>query len=167
MPSRFNALTVQIATDLFLFPASLSPSTVELMLPSAPSMTVSQLLCISSHAALRRLLPPASPPLLLAPAAPLTGPADRVLWVDTTWAAMSSSERSSATYSLSESAMSLCWRGRPRWLDFVGRLTSSVVEDLARFGLKRLRVRLMPANRIVKRSNPFQDQEIERSLGRA
>lgn len=67
-----------LAAYLFLFPASLSPSTVELILPSAPSTTVSQLLWISSHAALLLLLPPVSPPLVLDPAGPLTGPVDRV-----------------------------------------------------------------------------------------
>ena len=93
-----------IITDLFLFPASLRPSTVELILPSAPSTTVSQLLWISSHAALLLLLlAPASPPLELAPAA---GPVDRVPCEETTWASISSSEWSSATYSPSESAMS-------------------------------------------------------------
>ena len=98
-------------TDLFLFPASLRPSTVELILPSAPSTTVSQLLWISSHAALLLLLlPPVSPPLEVAPG---TGPVDRVPCEETTWASISSSEWSSATYSPSESAMSGdCWASR-------------------------------------------------------
>ena len=63
---------------LCLFPASSSPSTVELKLPSAPSTTVSQLLCISSHAAL--LLPcfPSFSPPLASPPCPFTGPLERV-----------------------------------------------------------------------------------------
>lgn len=61
---------------LFLFPASLSPSTAELILPSAPSTTVSQLLWMSSQAALLRLLVLVSP--LLLPAFPRTGPVERV-----------------------------------------------------------------------------------------
>jgi hypothetical protein len=98
-------------TYLCLFPASKSPSTVELKLPSAPSTTVSQLLCISSHAAL--LLPCFSFSPLTA-SGPFTGPLERVAWRPVpvprgAAVGRSSSERSS-TYSPSESAMVL-WRG--------------------------------------------------------
>jgi hypothetical protein len=77
------ALLGIVGTNLFLFEASRRLSTVELILPSAPSTTVSQLLWISSHAALLRFVPPfVSPPLAADPAALLMEPADRVTWLE-------------------------------------------------------------------------------------
>ena len=89
-------------TDLFRFPASRSPSTVELMVPSAPSTSVSQVLD-SSHSAPPRCF-------LLA-----RGLSPRVTCKS------SSSSVTSPTYSSSESAMSVGKSGERKREDPSGR----------------------------------------------
>lgn len=89
-------------TDLFRFPASRSPSTVELMVPSAPSTSVSQVLD-SSHSAPPRCF-------LLA-----RGLSPRVTCKS------SSSSVTSPTYSSSESAMFVGKSGERKREDPSGR----------------------------------------------